>query len=119
MLEYKYFKIMDNNNSSLTSIKFTFIDTELTEDTIEDIVKELKEYEIYLEYDSKGEFRAEYKKTVSIEMIITLPSRKVPDEKDKKELEKFINKHVMDFNEYYSKIDLSKTLNDDNLAASI
>ncbi len=119
MLEYKDFKIIDNDNSSLTSIKFTFIDTELTEDTIKDIVKELKEYEIYLEYDCKGEFRAEYKKTAFIEMIITSPSRKVPDEKDKKELEKFINKHVMDFSEYYSRINHSKSLNNDNLAASI
>lgn len=118
MLEYKDFEIIDNDNSSLTSIKFIFMDSELTEDALEDIVKELKEYEMYLEYDSKGEFRAEYKKTVSIEMIITLPSRKVP-EKDKKELEKFINKHIMDFNEYYSRINLSKTLNEDDLAASI
>lgn len=118
MLEYKDFEIIDNDNSSLTSIKFIFMDSELTEYELEDIVKELKEYEMYLEYDSKGEFRAEYKKTVSIEMIITLPSRKVPEE-DKKELEKFINKHIMDFNEYYSRINLSKTLNEDDLAASI
>ena len=119
MLEHTDYKIINNENPYLTSIKFTFIDAELTEEAIEDLVKELKEYEIYLEYDSRGEFKVEYKKVASIEMIITSPSRKVPDEKNRKEIEEFINKHVVDFNEFYSRINHSKNLNNNNLAASI
>lgn len=102
MLEFKNFKILDKSDKSLTSIKFSFIDDDLTEESLEYIYEKLNEYETYLEYDCKGEFIIEYKKEAIIEMIITFPSRKVPE--NKKELEEFINRYVMDFSEYYSKI---------------
>ena len=45
-------------------------------------------------------------------MKIIFPGRKVPE--DKKELEKFINRYVMDLNEYYYKINnLNHTYEDD------
>ena len=113
MLEFKDFKILNNEDPSLTSIKFRFIDDELSEESIEHMVEKLKEYEMYLEYDCKGEFNIEFKKEVIIEMIITSPNRKVPD--DKKELEEFVNRHVMDFDEYYYKINNFENLFEDNL----
>lgn len=115
MLEFKNFQILDKNDSSLTSIKFGFIDDELDEKSIEYIDKKLKEYEMYLEYDCKGKFIIECKKKVIIEMIITFPCRKVPE--NKKELEEFINRHVMDFNEYYYKINNFDSLINDDLIA--
>ncbi|MBI5681324.1 MAG: hypothetical protein HZC47_10550 [Methanobacterium sp.] len=117
MLEFKGFKLLDKKDSNITPIKFSFKDKELDEESIEYIYEKLKEYETYLEYDCKGEFHIKYKKEAIIEMIITSPSRKVPD--DKKELEKFINKHVMDFDEYYYKIRSFESSIDTNLAASI
>ncbi len=101
MLEFKNFKVENKENSS-TCIKFNFIDKDLSEECLEKIIPKLKEYEIYLEYDCKGDFNVKYKKKAIIEMCITFPSRKVPE--DKKDLERFINKHVMDFDEYYYKI---------------
>lgn len=114
MLEFKGFKVEQEKNSPLTSIKFNFIDEELSEETIEDVAETLKEYEIYLEYDCKGDFSIKYKKKAIIEMIITFPSRKVPEEK--KELETFVNRHVMDFDEYYYKINNFGNSFEDNLA---
>lgn len=102
MLEFKDFKILTKEDSPLTSIKFSFIDDELSEESTEYMEEKLKEYKMYLEYDCKGKFSVKFKKKAIIKMTITLPSRKVPF--DKKELEKFINKHVMDFDEYYYKI---------------
>lgn len=117
MLEFKNFKVLTKEDLPLTSIKFSFIDNELNEESIEYIEEKLKKYEIYLEYDCKGEFVVKYKKEAIIEMIITLPSRKVPS--DKKELEKFINRHVMDFDEYYYKIkDFENPVNDDLIAST-
>jgi hypothetical protein len=113
MLEFKDFKIESNKNSISTSIKFNFIDDELSEESIECIAGKLNDYEIYLEYDCKTEFQVKYKKSAIIEMIITFPSRKVPE--DKKELERFVNRHVMDFNEYYYKIKNFKNLFEDDL----
>lgn len=117
MLEFKGFKLLDKKDSTTTSIKFSFKDGELSEESIEYIYEKLKEYEKYLEYDCKGKFNIKYKKEVTIEMIITSPSRKVPD--DKKELENFINKHVMDFNEYYYKIRNFESSINSNLTARI
>lgn len=114
MLKFKDFKILNNENPSLTTIKFRFIDNELSEESFEYMNEMLKEYEVYLEYDCKGEFNIEYKKETIIEMIITSPNRKVPD--DKKELEEFINRHVMDFDEYYYKINNFNDLVKDNMA---
>ena len=113
MLEFKDYKILNNKDSPFSSIKLKFIDEELTEEMIEYIYEEIKKYEIYLGYDCKGEFYIEYKKRAKIEMVITFPSRKVPD--GKKELETFINKYVMDFSEYYSRINYHKDFEDDNL----
>jgi hypothetical protein len=100
MLEFKDFKMDSKKNSSDISIKFSFIDNELGKENTEYIFQKLNEYEVYLEYDCKGDFQIT--KNAIIEMIITFPGRKVPN--DKKELEKFVNKYVMDFNEYYHKI---------------
>ena len=113
MLEFKDFKLLNNENPSLTSIKFRFIDNELSEESFEYADEKLKEYEKYLEYDCRVEFNIEYKKEVIIEMIITSPNRKVPD--DKKELEEFVNMHVMDFDEYYWKINNSDDLVKDDM----
>lgn len=113
MLDFKEFKIESKKDSPYTSIKFSFTDEELSEESLEHMVQKLNEYEIYLEYDCKGEFLVKYKKKAIIEMIITFPSRKVPD--DKKELLKFVNKHVMDFDEYYYKISNFKNLPEDDL----
>jgi hypothetical protein len=113
MLEFKDFKIEDKKNSTSTSIKFNFIDDALREEFIEYISEKLNEYEIYLEYDCKYECRVTYKKTAIIEMIITFPSRKVPEYK--KELKNFVNRHVMDFDEYYFKISNFENLFEDDL----
>jgi hypothetical protein len=113
MLEFKSFKVEHDKNSPLTTIKFSFTDKELSEEAIECIAEKLNEYEIYLEYDCKGDFFIKYKKKAIIEMIITFPSRKVPE--DKKELEIFVNKHVMDFDEYYYKINNFNLLYEDDL----
>jgi hypothetical protein len=114
MLEFKEFKEEGKKNSKSVSIKFSFQDEELDEESIEYIAEKLNEYEIYLEYDCKGEFQVKYKKKAIIEMIITFPGRKVPE--DKKELEKFLNRHVLDFSEYYSKISNFDSLFEDDLA---
>lgn len=113
MLEFKDFKLLDKKESKTTSIKFNFKDSQLNEESLEYIYEKLKEYKMYLEYDCKGEFNIKYKKEAIIEMIITSPSRKVPD--SKKELEKFINKHVMDFDEYYKTIRIIESSIDKNL----
>ena len=115
MLEFKDFKIVDNEDLSLTSIKFRFIDDRLSEESLEYMEEMLKGYEIYLEYDCKGEFNIEFKKEVIIEMIITSPNRKVPD--NKKELEEFVNMHVMDFDEYYYKVNDFNGLVNKNIVA--
>lgn len=112
MLEFKDFKIESRNLSDM-AIKFSFIDNELSEECIEYIAQKLNEYEVYLEYDCKGDFQVKYQKKAIIEMIITFPCRKVPD--DKKELEKFVNKHIMDFDEYYHKISSLENLFEENL----
>ena len=78
-------------------------------------MKKLNEYEMYLEYDCKGEFNIECKKETIIEMIITFPTRKVPE--NKKELEEFINRYIMDFSEYYYKINNFDDLVNGNLTA--
>jgi hypothetical protein len=115
MLEFKEFKILDEGNKLVTPIKFSFTDSELNEECIEFIYEKLNEYEMYLEYDCKGEFNIETKKEIIIEMIITFPSRKVPE--NKKELEEFINRYVMDFSEYYYKINtINSVINDDLIA---
>ncbi|HML04511.1 MAG TPA: hypothetical protein VK426_01940 [Methanobacterium sp.] len=113
MLEFKNFKLENKNNPLLTTIKFNFIDNELNEESMEYIASKLNEYETYLEYDCNSEFLIKYKKKAIIEMILTFPSRKVPE--DKKELEIFVNKHVMDFDEYYYKINNFENLFEDNL----
>ena len=115
MLEFKDFKILNNEDPSLTSIKFRFIDNELSEESFEYMYEKLKEYEMYLEYDCKGEFNIECKKEVVIEMIITSPSRKVPE--DKKGFEEFVNRHITDLDEYYYKINNFDNLINDNMAA--
>ncbi len=102
MLEFKESRILDKNTLPFTSIKFSFIDEELSEESIEDMYEKINEYEMYLEYDCKGEFNIIYKKEAIIEMIITFPSRKVPE--NKRDLEEFVNRYVMDFSEYYYKI---------------
>ena len=117
MLEFKEFKIVDNGSNLITPIKFIFTEKELNEGAMEYIYEKLNEYEVYLEYDCKGEFNIENKKEVVIEMIITFPSRKVPG--DKKELKEFIYRYVMDFNEYYYKINNSDSLVNDDLIAPI
>ncbi|MGB9978210.1 hypothetical protein [Methanobacterium sp.] len=117
MLEFKEFKILDNGSKSITPIKFSFIDNELNEEYIEFMCEKLNEYEMYLEYDCKGEFNIENKKETIIEMIITFPSRKVPE--NKKELEEFINRYIMDFSEYYYKVNNFDNLINDNLIAPI
>ena len=78
--------------------------------------EEIKKYEIYLEYDCRGEFNIKYKKRAKIEMIITFPNRKVPN--GRKELDNFINKYVIDFSEYYSKINYHKYFKNNNLVES-
>lgn len=113
MLEFKDFKILDENDLLSTSIKFRFTDDELSEDSFEYIHEKLKEYELYLEYDCKGVFNIEYEKEVIIEMIITFPSRKIPE--SKKGLEEFVNKHVVDFSEYYYRVNNFGSLVDDEL----
>ncbi len=115
MLEFKKSKILDESDSSFTSIKFCFIDNELSEESIEYMYEKLNEYEMYLEYDCKGEFNIECKKETIIEMIITFPTRKVPE--NKKELEEFINRYIMDFSEYYYKINNFDDLVNGNLTA--
>jgi hypothetical protein len=117
MLEFEEFKILDNGSKLITPIKFSFIDKELDEESMEYIYEKLNEYEIYLEYDCKCEFNIEHKKETIIEMIITFPSRKVPE--NKKGLEEYINRHIMDFNEYYFKINNFNRLSNDNLIAPI
>ena len=117
MLEFKEFKILEESNKLLTPIKFYFIDNELNEESAEYIYEKLNEYETYLEYDCKGEFNIEHKKETIIEMIITFPSRKVP--KNERELEEFINRHIMDFSEYYYKINNFDSLTNDDLIAPI
>ena len=110
MLEFKDFKII-NKDPYFSSIKFRFRDDELREDIIDYMDEEINKYQIYLGYDSKGEFNIEFDKKAKIEIIVTFPSRKVPS--GKKELELFINKFVMDFNEYYSKINFLKDFEND------
>ena len=117
MLEFKEFKILESGSNLITPIKFRFTDNELKEESLECMYEKLNEYEMYLEYDCKGEFNIENKKEIIIEMIITFPSRKVPE--DKKELEEFINRHIMDFSEYYYKINNLENLINDNLIAPI
>ena len=117
MLEFEEFKILDNGSNLITPIKFSFIDKELDEESIEYIYEKLNEYEMYLEYDCKGEFNIEHKKETIIEMVITFPSRKVPE--NKKGLEEFINRHIMDFSEYYFKINNFNSLSNDDLIAPI
>jgi hypothetical protein len=117
MLEFREFKILDSGSKLITPIKFNFTDNELNEESMEYTYEKLNEYEMYLEYDCKGEFNIENKKEIIIEMIITFPSRKVPE--DKKELEEFINRHIMDFSEYYSKINNLDSLINNNLIAPI
>jgi hypothetical protein len=114
MLEFKDFKLLNNKDSPVSSIKFKFIDDELTQEMIEYMIEEIKKYEIYLGYDCKGEFNIEFKKIAEIELIITFPSRKVPDEK--KELHTFVNRYVMDFSEYYSRITHYRDFENDNIA---
>jgi len=115
MLEFKNFKILEGDDLSLTSIKFSFIDNELSEESIENVYEKLNEYEIYLEYDCKGEFNIESKKEIIISMIITFPSRKVPE--NNRELDEFVNRYVMDFSEYYNKINnLENLINNDLIA---
>ncbi|MCZ3364515.1 hypothetical protein [Methanobacterium veterum] len=116
-MEFKEFKILESGSNLITPIKFRFTDNELKEEFLEGMYEKLNEYEMYLEYDCKGEFNIENKKEIIIEMIITFPSRKVPE--DKKELEEFINRHVMDFSEYYYKINNLENLINDNLIAPI
>ncbi|MGB9937288.1 MAG: hypothetical protein ACPK7O_06165 [Methanobacterium sp.] len=113
MLEFKDYKIETKKDLLSVPIKFIFVDDELTEESIENVKDKIKEYEIYLEYDCKGEFKFEYKKKFTIEMIIMFPGRKVPE--DKKELQNFVNRYVMDFTEYYHKIDLFDNVADGNL----
>ena len=116
MLEFKNFKILEGNDLSLTSVKFSFIDNELNEGSLEYIYEKLNEYEIYLEYDCKGEFNIEFKKEIIVEMVITFPNRKVPE--NKKELDEFANRYVMDFSEYYYKINNLENLVNNDLAAT-
>lgn len=104
MLEFKKFKVEDKDN--LKRVMLNFTDDELSQETLEEMSPKFNEYEIYLEYDYKGEFILKYKKKALIEIILTLPARKVPE--NKKELEEFINRHVMDFSEYYKKINALK-----------
>lgn len=115
MLEFKDFKMDSKKNSSDISIKFSFIDKELGKENTEYIFQKLNEYEVYLEYDCKGDFQIT--KNAIIEMIITFPGRKVPN--DKKELEKFVNKYVMDFNEYYHKISSLENLFEEDLLSTL
>lgn len=118
MLEFTGFKVENRENPKFTSIKFDFTDSNIVEVTIEDLSEKLHEYEMYLEYDTRCEFSLEYKKNRFIlEMIITLPSRKVPEEK--KELEDLVAMHVMDFNEYYHKISNLNNLHEDDLVEHI
>ncbi len=117
MLEFEEFKILDSGSNLITPIKFSFIDNELDEEYFEYIYEKLNEYEMYLEYDCKGEFNIEHKKETIIEMIIIFPSRKVPE--NKKELEEFINRYIMDFSEYYYKINNFNSLINDDLIAPI
>ena len=49
-------------------------------------------------------------------MIITYPNRKIPE--NKKELENFVMRRVMDFTEYYHISNLDN-LNQDNIAEHI
>ncbi|WP_414469099.1 hypothetical protein [Methanobacterium sp. ACI-7] len=114
MLDFKEFKIETNKNSSSIPVRFIFIDNEIDEESIEYIEEKIKEYEIYLEYDSKGEFNFEYNKKFSIEMIITFPTRKVPE--DKKGLQNFVNRYVMDFSEYYHRINKLDNICDTNMS---
>lgn len=117
MLEFEGFKVESIKNSNNKIVKFEFSDNELVEDELEDLALKLNEYEIYLEYDCKGEFILNFKKEAIIDMLLTLPSRKVPE--DKKELEEFINRHVVDFNEYYKKIRNIINSNEDNIIENI
>lgn len=116
MLEFEDFKILKNNDPKVSLIKFKFRDDELGEEILEYMGEEIKKYEMYLGYDCKGEFNITFKKRAIIKMIVAFPSRKVPPEK--KELEHFINKYVMDFTEYYSRIDYYNDYGDDNLVES-
>jgi len=116
MLEFENFKILKGKDPNFALIRFKFKDDELSEEMVEYIDEEIKNYDIYLGYDCKGDFEVKYKKVARIEMTVKFPSRKVPQEK--KELESFINKHVMDFREYYSRIDYYKDFEDDNLVES-
>jgi hypothetical protein len=106
-------KMLINTQIDLLSEK----EKELDEESMEYIYEKLNEYEMYLEYDCKCEFNIEHKKETIIEMIITFPSRKVPE--NKKGLEEFINRHIMDFSEYYFKINNFNRLSNDNLIAPI
>ena len=117
MLEFKESKILDKNELPFTSIKFSFKDNELGEELIEYMHGKLKAYEMYLEYDCKGAFNIECRKEIIIEMIITFPTRKIPE--NKKELEEFINRYIMDFSEYYYKINNSDDLVNDELIAPL
>ncbi len=116
MLEFEGFKVLNNEDPNIYLIRFKFKDDELEEEMLEYIDEEIKKYHIYLGYDCKGEFNVKFKKRARIEMIVTLPSRKVPHEK--KELELFINKYVMDFSEYYSRIAYYNDFEDDGLVES-
>lgn len=113
MLEFKGFKQDKNKGSAFTSIKFNFLDDELGEESVESLGGKLKEYQMYLEYDSKCEFKIKYKKKMIMEMILSSPKRKVPE--DKKELQNFITRHVMDFKEFYGKINLLNNLPEDDV----
>ena len=116
MLDFKDYKI-ERPESPFTTIIFNFIDDELSEESLEYINQEVNKYEIYLEYDCKSEFNIEFKKKILIQMILTYPNRKVP--LDKKELENFVMRRVMDFTEYYFKINYLDNSYQDDVAEHI
>ena len=117
MLDFKDYKIEKDKESPFTTIILNFNDNELSEESIEYINQRVHEYEIYLEYDCRGEFNIGYNKNVIIQLILTYPDRKVP--LDKKELKNFVMRHVMDFTEYYYKISNLDNLYQDNVAENI
>ena len=117
MLDFKDYKIEKDKESPFTTIILNFNDNELSEESIEYIIQKVNEYEIYLEYDCKGEFIVEFKKIAIIQIILTYPNRKVP--LDKKELKNFVMRHVMDFTEYYYKISYLDNLYQDNVVENI
>ncbi len=117
MLEFKGFKQDKNKGSAYTSIIFNFFDEELGDESIERLTAKLNDYQMYLEYDSKCEFKIKFKKKMIMEMILTSPIRKVPE--DKKELQNFITRHIMDFKEFYGKINLMDNVPEDDVVERI